>query len=67
VVRSILSSKGPRFNSQCPHGSSQPVTPVPGDPTSVHTCRQTSNAHGIRIVTFLKIKIISNKKYHTLE
>ena len=35
VVKSTdYSSRGPRFNSQHPHGSSQlSVTPVPGDPT----------------------------------
>jgi hypothetical protein len=29
-------SRGPRFNSQHPHGSSQPhITPIPGDPLSL--------------------------------
>ena len=59
------SSRGPEFNSQHPHGGSQPsVTPVQGDPTSFgglhgdsvhrHTCRKTP----------LHIKI-SNFKHET--
>jgi len=49
VVRNtVCSSRGPEFNSQHPHGSSQPsVTPLPGDPTPLHryTCRQNTTAH----------------------
>ena len=46
------SSRGPRFNSQHSHGSSQLfVTPVPGDLTSSHrhTCKPNTNAHKIKI------------------
>jgi hypothetical protein len=46
------SSKGPRFNSQHPHGSLQiSVTPVPGDLTPSHTCASSQNTsiHKIKI------------------
>ena len=53
--------KGPRFNSQNPHGSSQPyVTPIPGDPLSlpglwipqihvghVNICQQNTYLHKV--------------------
>jgi hypothetical protein len=45
------SSKGPWFNPQHPHGSSQlSVTLVPRDPSPAHrhTCRKNTNAHKIR-------------------
>lgn len=48
VHRTDCSVRGPRFESQYPHGSSQlPATLVPGDPTSSHThaCRQNTNVH----------------------
>ena len=50
------SSRGPRFNSQYPHGSSQlSVTVVPGDvtPSLKHICRQSTNAHEIKINYFI--------------
>jgi hypothetical protein len=53
------SSEEPGFNSQNPHGSSQPsVTPVPRDPkpSHKHTCRQNTNAHKIKMNTLLKEK-----------
>ena len=37
VKNTGCSSRGPRFNSQYPHGGSQlSVTSVPGDPTPTH-------------------------------
>ena len=45
-------SRGPGFNSQHPHGSSQlPVTLVSGDltPSHRHACRQITNVHKIQI------------------
>jgi hypothetical protein len=49
VVKSpSCSSRGPGFNSQHPHSSSQLfVTLVPGDltPSNRHTCRQNTNVH----------------------
>ena len=61
VVKSTnCSSRGLRFSSQCPHGSSLSVTPVPGDLTSMakpmhpkeektrhgDTCLQSMNLRG---------------------
>jgi hypothetical protein len=46
------SSRGPEFNSQHLHGSSQlSVTPVPGDRTASHrhTYSQNTNAYKIKI------------------
>jgi hypothetical protein len=53
VVKSMTcDSKGPGFNSQHPHGSSQlSVTPGAGDMTTSHrhTCRQNTKAPKIKI------------------
>ena len=53
VVKSkVSSSRGPGFNSQHPHGSSQlSVTPVPGNLTSSHrhTHRQNTSVHKMKI------------------
>ena len=57
VMSTGCSSKGPRFNSQHPHGSSQlSVTPVPGDltPSHRHTSGQNTNVHKIKINKSLK-------------
>lgn len=36
-LRHCCSWRGPEFNSQHPHGMSEPsATPVPGDPTGIH-------------------------------
>ena len=57
VGSTVCPSRGPRFNSQHPHGSSQlSVNPVPGSltPSHRHTYRNT-NAHKIKInKSFLK-------------
>jgi hypothetical protein len=45
------------FNSQHPHGSPyQPKTAVPGDPTPshIHTYRQNTNSHQVKINDFFK-------------
>jgi hypothetical protein len=52
--------KGPGFNSQYPHGSSQlSVTSFPGDLTPSHgyECRQNTNAHK---TIYLRVKISPN-------
>jgi hypothetical protein len=51
VKNTDYSSRGPGFNSQHPHGSSQlSVTPVPGDltPSHRHTSTQNNSAHEIK-------------------
>jgi hypothetical protein len=63
AIKSIgYSSREPTFNSQHPHGSSQPsVTPVPGNmtPSHRHTFRQNTIAH--KIIFFLKKKRVSQR------
>jgi hypothetical protein len=57
VENTGCSSRRPGFNSQHPHGSSQPsVTPLSGDlkPSHRHTCSQNINVYNIIINYFFK-------------